>query len=47
MCVEGNFQLTFDGENYSYQKGDTVLIPATLTDFQIFGKASVLEIYIS
>lgn len=47
MCVDGSFELAVDGENYSYQKGDTVLIPAALTDFQLSGKASILEIYIS
>lgn len=47
MCVDGDFQLTVDGESYTYQKGDTVLIPASLTDFQLSGKASILEIYIS
>ncbi|MFN3754404.1 type I phosphomannose isomerase catalytic subunit [Flavobacterium sp.] len=47
MCVDDNFELSFDGKTYSYQKGDTVLIPASLTDFQLNGKASILEIYIS
>lgn len=47
MCVDGDFQLTVYGESYTYQKGDTVLIPASLTDFQLSGKASILEIYIS
>ena len=47
MCAEGNFMLTFDNESYSYMKGDTVLIPAAITDFQLSGKASILEIYIS
>jgi mannose-6-phosphate isomerase len=47
MCVEGDFKLTFDNESYNYVKGDTVLIPAAITDFQLSGKASILEIYIS
>jgi mannose-6-phosphate isomerase len=47
MCVDGGFQLVSNEECYSYQKGDTVLIPASLTDFQLTGKASILEIYIS
>lgn len=47
MCVEGGFKLTFANESYSYKKGDTVLIPAAITDFQLSGKASLLEIYIS
>lgn len=47
MCVDGDFQLDVNDENYTYKKGDTVLIPAALTDFQLSGKASILEIYIS
>lgn len=47
MCVDGDFQLDVNGETYSYIKGDTVLLPASLTDFQLSGKASILEIYIS
>lgn len=47
MCVDGDFQLTVDDKNYAYTKGDTVLRPAILTDFQLSGKASILEIYIS
>ena len=47
MCVEGSFELELAGQNYLYSKGDTVLIPAALTSFQLSGKASILEIYIS
>ena len=47
MCVDGDFELILNEEKYSYKKGDTVLIPASLTDFQLSGKASLLEIYIS
>lgn len=47
MCVDGDFQLSIENETYSYKKGDTVLIPAIITDFQLSGNASVLEIYIS
>lgn len=47
MCVDGNFELNVNDEIYSYKKGDTVLLPACLTDFQLIGNASLLEIYIS
>ncbi|MBF6639950.1 class I mannose-6-phosphate isomerase [Flavobacterium sp. J49] len=47
MCVDGHFELYFDGKTSAYQKGDTVLIPASLTDFQLSGQAAILEIYIS
>ncbi len=47
MCVDGGFEINYDNQKYQYQKGDTVLIPAQLSDFEMAGKASVLEIYIS
>ncbi|MGK4569243.1 type I phosphomannose isomerase catalytic subunit [Flavobacterium sp. 3HN19-14] len=47
MCTEGNFELDFEGEKYQYQQGDTVLIPADLNAYELSGKASILEIYIS
>ena len=47
MCVEGSFSLIYQGDEYHYKVGDTVLLPAVISDFEIKGKASVLEIYIS
>jgi mannose-6-phosphate isomerase len=47
MCVDGDFELNYKNKNYSYKAGDTVLIPAKMTDFEIIGTASILEIYIS
>jgi mannose-6-phosphate isomerase len=47
MCAEGEFQLEFNRVQYHYSKGDTVLIPAAMTDFNLLGKATLLEIYIS
>jgi mannose-6-phosphate isomerase len=47
MCVEGSFKVTYTNEEYHYIVGDTVLIPAEITNFTISGNASVLEIYIS
>ncbi len=47
MCVEGSFTLAYQGEEYHYKVGDTVLLPAEILEFEIKGKASVLEIYIS
>lgn len=46
MCVEGTFELSANGNKFSYAKGDTVLIPALLDQFVLEGRASVLEIYI-
>lgn len=47
MCVDGEFELEYNKVTYKYKKGDTVLIPAAMTDFVLSGKASILEIYIS
>lgn len=47
MCVEGNFELRSGEQSYSYKTGDTILIPAKMCEFEIHGKASLLEIYIS
>ena len=46
MCVDGNFEIGLNNQKYAYKKGDTVLIPANLKDFQLIGNASLLEIYI-
>ncbi len=46
MCTEGSFTIAIGGEKYQYGLGDTVLVPASLTDFSLHGKASLLEIYI-
>jgi len=47
MCVGGDFEIDYDGTKFQYKKGDTVLIPAALRSFNLNGKASILEIYIS
>lgn len=47
MCIDGEFELEFDMNIYTYKKGDTVLIPAAMDYYVISGKASILEIYIS
>jgi len=47
VCTEGTFSIRTNGMETAFQKGDTVLIPAVLTDFQLRGSASLLEIFIS
>ncbi|PJJ11008.1 mannose-6-phosphate isomerase type 1 [Flavobacterium sp. 1] len=47
MCIEGSFELEYDGVIYQYIKGDTVLVPAAIKSYNLKGKASILEIYIS
>ena len=46
MCVEGGFEIDYEGEKFQYKKGDTILIPAAMKTFVLNGEASVLEIYI-
>jgi mannose-6-phosphate isomerase len=47
MCVEGSFEIEYNALTYQYVKGDTVLIPAAMQSYNLMGKASILEIYIS
>jgi len=47
MCVEGNFAIETDRERISFENGDTVLIPAALSEYSLDGKASLLEVFIS
>ncbi|WP_286965821.1 type I phosphomannose isomerase catalytic subunit [Flavobacterium sp. UBA4854] len=47
MCIEGDFEIEYDGFKQAYKKGDTVLVPAAINAFNLIGKASILEIYIS
>jgi len=47
MCIEGSFEIDFDGFKHTYIKGHTVLVPAEINAFILSGKASILEIYIS
>jgi mannose-6-phosphate isomerase len=47
MCVDGSFNLNYNNKIYQYQIGDTILIPAEITEFEFNGNASLLEIFIS
>ena len=46
MCTEGSFVLVTSNSNSEFKKGDTVLIPAIMDEFQIIGETSLLEITI-
>jgi mannose-6-phosphate isomerase len=46
MCTEGNFVLVAPNSKSEFKKGDTVLIPAIIEEFQIIGETSLLEITI-
>ncbi|UFH47822.1 mannose-6-phosphate isomerase [Flavobacterium galactosidilyticum] len=47
MCIDGQFEIEYNDAVYKYKKGDTLLIPAGISQLIISGKASILEIYIS
>lgn len=47
ICTEGNFTFVYDKEQYSFKKGDTILVPASLKNYKLKGEAALLEIFIS
>lgn len=47
ICTEGEYTIKYNGETYGFKKGDTVLIPAAMKEFNLTGNAIILEIYIS
>lgn len=47
MCTEGSFSVVCNQEEFTFTIGDTVLLPAIITDYQLIGKANLLEITIS
>lgn len=42
LCTEGEGRLVFDGEEYSFSKGESYLLPAALGKCTLFGCASLL-----
>ncbi len=47
MCVEGNAEITVNGKFESIKKGETVLLPAAIKDYEITSKkATLLEVYV-
>ena len=46
MCTHGDFSLFCDNQEYVFEKGDTVLIPAIFDKFTLIGNATLLEITI-
>jgi len=47
MCTDGDFSILYNQQEHSFTKGDTVLLPAIISDYQIVGQAMLLEITIS
>lgn len=47
MCVEGEAEIKIDGHVEGVEKGQTILLPAALTDYQISAEnAILLEVYV-
>jgi mannose-6-phosphate isomerase len=46
MCTEGEFKIIFNNQKMGFKKGETILIPAILKNYQFQGKANLLEICI-
>ncbi len=46
MCTEGSFSVLYNGEKISFEKGNTILLPAVLNKYTLEGKAELLEVYI-
>jgi len=47
MCTKGDFSILYHQQEHSFTKGDTILLPAIISDYQILGQAMLLEITIS
>lgn len=47
MCVDGSFEIECNGENMLVNKGETILLPATIATCKLnSSKATVLEVYL-
>ena len=48
MCLEGSFEIEFDGVKTTVNKGDTVLVPACIDEVQLIPnkEVSLLEVYL-
>jgi len=49
MCMEGNFAIEYDNQKTIVNKGDTVLIPAYISELNLIpdGEITLLEVYVS
>ncbi|HQB29054.1 MAG TPA: mannose-6-phosphate isomerase, partial [Paludibacter sp.] len=49
MCVEGNFEISCNGDVTKVKKGETVLIPASVAEVELLpqGEVTLLEVYIN
>lgn len=47
MCVEGSFQIDCNGESMQVNKGETILLPSSITQANLLAKkATILEVYL-
>ena len=46
MCTKGEFSIGFENTMYSFKMGDTVLLPAAISNVIITGNANLLEVWI-
>lgn len=47
ICTEGTCNLVTHQSSYRLSKGQTILVPAALTQFQLEGQAQLLEVFIT
>lgn len=47
MCTEGSFSVVCNQEEFTFTIGDTILLPANISNYQLIGQANLLEITIS
>ncbi len=47
ICTEGNAALVTPNERFEIKQGDTVLVPAQLSNFVLQGNATLLEVFIN
>ena len=47
MCVDGEAEIAFEDYTEHIKKGETILLPAAIRDYEITSKnASLLEVYV-
>lgn len=47
ICTEGNAELRFSERHFKIEKGQTILVPASLEAFSLTGNATLLEVFIN
>ncbi|SEH53527.1 mannose-6-phosphate isomerase [Paenimyroides aquimaris] len=47
ICTEGSAKLSIDQESFDIKQGETILVPAQLSQFELKGEATLLEVFIN